>query len=261
MKKNSAILSSITVVILLAVMGVAVLSVQKSQDIRGRAAKPEIEANLVGYWRFDENSGNAAIDSSGKNNHGLLENGASRFVGAQQGNKLELDGVDDRVKIQTTDSVNNLQNFTLTAVIRPTKPAGIIVRKGNSAGARFNFGIDFQGKLYLRVGYDQKQGVWQTNESVPLNAWAHVGATYSFSSVNNKPELFIGGVKKDITEIQKPAGNVASDTPYMYIGNNHDLVNRAEPGYSSGFKGRMDLIKVYNRIMSASEVDDIFKNP
>jgi probable HAF family extracellular repeat protein len=41
---------------------------------------PVPQANLVGYWRFDEGSGTCARDSSGQDNTGILENGPSWVV-------------------------------------------------------------------------------------------------------------------------------------------------------------------------------------
>src|SRR3989344_4984398 len=68
----------------------------------------------VAEWKFDEASGATALDSSGNGNNGILENGATRYVGTQQGNKLELDGVDDRMRVDTVSSnIPDMDQFPL----------------------------------------------------------------------------------------------------------------------------------------------------
>ena len=51
-------------------------------------------ADLIGYWTFDEGSGNVAADSSGNGNDGTLEGGPN-WVSGQLGSALEFEGSDD----------------------------------------------------------------------------------------------------------------------------------------------------------------------
>lgn len=215
-------------------------------------------SNLVAFWKFDETNGQA-FDSSGNGNTGVLENGAARYVGTQQGNKLLLDGLNDRMSVPAISAnASNLNSFTLIVWVRPSANGGIIVRKGNTSTGRFNFGVNAQGQLYLRAGY-VTPGSWQTVSSLPLNAWSYVAVTYSFGTAND-PVFYIGGQQAASSKTQAPSGDAVADTPYLYIGNNHDLVNRAADGLTSGFSGRMDLVRIYNTVLDASGVLSI-KSP
>ncbi|OGG72990.1 hypothetical protein A3A38_01085 [Candidatus Kaiserbacteria bacterium RIFCSPLOWO2_01_FULL_53_17] len=222
----------------------------------------------VAEWKFDEASGATALDSSGNGNNGILENGATRYVGTQQGNKLELDGVDDRMRVDTVSSnILNMESFTLAAWVRPTEYGGIIMRKGNTERGRFNFGINSDGRLYLRSGHTTQQGVWQTVNTLPLNTWFHVAVTYSFSSLSNKPTFYVNGVPQELRssvpnpgtyDPADPIGTPVADTSHLYLGNNQDFVNRSQVGFDSAFEGRMDIVRVYNAILSASEIQSLF---
>ena len=68
-------------------------------------------ADLLGYWSFNEGSGNIAADSSGNGRDGTLEGGPS-WVAGQLAGALEFDGSDDYVG--TGDSfLSNLGQFTI----------------------------------------------------------------------------------------------------------------------------------------------------
>ena len=60
------------------------------------------EANLIGHWTFDEQSGMTAFDSAG-GNHGNIE-GAQRVDGVL-GGALNLDGIDDCVALPDNSQV------------------------------------------------------------------------------------------------------------------------------------------------------------
>ncbi len=213
-------------------------------------ADTQEQTNMVAQYLFDEEVNNLAadnlvIDNTGNGNNGVLENGAKRYMGTREGGKLELDGVDDRVTIKSTDSLNNLDKFTLAAWIRPTEYAGLILRKGNTKKARFNFGLSSDGQLYLIVGYSDSNGVWKTaGNKIPLNTWTHVAVVYDGES--RMPIFYINGKRQPVFQISEPVGTWQADTPYMYIGNNHDFVNRAAPVFDTAFEGRMDKIYIYN---------------
>ncbi len=68
----------------------------------------ETQAELVGWWRFDEGTGTTAYDSSGNNNDGTLVGGAT-WVTGRFGGGLELDGTSGYVSVPdfelTTDTI------------------------------------------------------------------------------------------------------------------------------------------------------------
>ena len=67
---------------------------------------------LVGYWPFDEGSGNIAKDYSGNGNDGTLVNGPTWTTG-KVGGALSFDGVDDYVRVINSASINT----SLTTVL------------------------------------------------------------------------------------------------------------------------------------------------
>lgn len=220
----------------------------------------------VARWMFDEADGTVAIDSSGNGNDGTLENGATRYVGSQEGSKLLLDGVDDRMRVDNpSQGIQNMSSFTIMAWIRPTENSGTIMRKGNTDNGRFNFGVKSDGRLYLRTGRTVRQGVWQTSSIIPLNEWSHVAVTYSFGSLSNRARFYVNGVEQGtlssvvnpgLYDPADPIGDPYPDSPYLFVGHNHNLTeNTSQPPGDPGFEGRMDEVRVYNFELSGEAIN------
>ncbi len=69
-------------------------------------------ADLVGYWKFDEGSGNTAYDLSNYTNDGTI-NGDPKWVAGKIGAALEFDGSDDYVDCGNDPSLNINDRITV----------------------------------------------------------------------------------------------------------------------------------------------------
>ena len=75
---------------------------------------------LVGYWNFDESSGNIAYDLSGNGNHGTLNNmNAADWVTGRSGHALDFADTGDYVEIPYSTDLNFDGDFTLTLWNKP----------------------------------------------------------------------------------------------------------------------------------------------
>ena len=227
---------------------------QSEEGNEGEGNEPlgSSSVKLVGYWKFDGSSKNI-LDSSGNEFIGFFENGATRFQGTQKGNKALFDGVDDRITIPISGFGNAI---SFTSWVRPASNAGAIMRLGNSSQARFHFGLSADGTLYLRTSRSSQAGVWKTRNVILLNRWSHVAVTYNYHS---RPVFYIDGVPQAIDELVTPLGDVEGNSGVVYLGNNHDFVNRAASGFNTAFEGRMDEVRIYGGVISAKDVARIFE--
>jgi len=109
------------------------------------------DPNLIGYWKFDESSGDTAIDFSGYGNDGQIGGDPERVEGVI-GSALDLDG--DYVSIDgVVDDITN-NNITLSAWIRTTQPGEGNVIASNDGGSHvLQFGID-NGNVWVDDGPD-----------------------------------------------------------------------------------------------------------
>jgi len=144
----------------------------------------------MGYWKFDEGSGNITNDSSGNGRNGTLHNGPVWTTG-KINYSLSFDGNHDLVEVQDFAPPVNL---SLEAWIFPGNNSGedsIILNKHN---AEYDFRINAQGYLGATVGYNSlSDTTFNFYNSGNLNKWYHI--VYTFDNANDKHKLYINGTE------------------------------------------------------------------
>lgn len=175
------------------------------------------------------------------------------------GNGVRFDGIDDAVRITSNSQANNLQAFTFTAWIYPTKNGGIIFRKGAGAAAYINIftmqdtGQGDTGQLGMRIPYTNQTGVWKTKTVIPLNSWHHVAIKYERANINAVPSFYVDGILQEFYQTAAPDGVSVSDDESAFIGNNQTLTAN-----SGVFGGIIDEVRLYNRILSPDQITTIW---
>jgi hypothetical protein len=209
---------------------------------------------LNGWWRFDENSGSVARDSSGNGNNGTISPAAQRAPG-YFGSALAFDGGTAQVDVPDSPSLEPASAITVAAWVKDTAPAGnfrYIVSKGVAgcnAGSYGLFtgehgGLQFyvsqnQGLSYV-LSPDAGTGYWDGN-------WHLVVGTYDGNAVH----LYVDG--RQIGSGTPETGNIGyglPDSNDLLIGN----YNFSCPGYNLDFSGSIDEPTVWSRAFSPAEV-------
>lgn len=127
-----------------------------------------------------------------------------------------------------------------------------------------NYGIDgwywfvlSSGKMRFRQNFTPTDGIWDTTSDVftaILNGWHQIGITYDSSSAANDPVFYIDGVSVSVTESSTPAGAADRAITSQFILANMKITGDVL-GYN--FKGLEKDARVYNRILSATEMAEI----
>jgi len=191
---------------------------------------------LVGWWKFDETSGNIAYDSSGNGNDGNLTNGPTWTEG-KIGGALSFDGVDDYVHLGNIfNSMSNLTFSSWVNVKSTTNDHNMILFKNYVHGLTINK----SGFVHFNVGDGTSWGNGGfEGTSIDLSRW------YSISSSRESAflKIFIDGVLS--TESSSDA--VGSNTSSLNIGG------------TWSFHGLLDDIRIYDRALSAFEVKALYE--
>jgi parallel beta-helix repeat protein len=188
----------------------------------------------IASWRFDEGSGNRANDTH-------------IWVNGTYGSALSFDGVNDYALIPDSNSLD-VSNITIAAWIYPYTWGGIsgdygrILDKSNAylfflAKDSNNNRLSF----YYRNTTGSSYQSYSTGGSIQLNQWQFVSVTYDGQYV----KFYVNG---------NPAGQatVTAKGPIIQTSNSLYVGNRA--GLDRQFNGIIDELRIWNRILSQSEI-------
>jgi len=196
-------------------------------------------AGLIGWWKFDENEGSTAADSSGNGNDGLLQGDPvwqpdlGKFAGA-----LAFDGSGDYVKIDNESKFDITSQITISAWVNITSvPAEwtAIVTKGDSAW-RLSTEYANRGFHFAVSG-----SAWLNGQrSVSANQWHHVVGVYDGSQIRT----YIDG-ELDVSRAWNE-GISSNDYP-VYIGGNAEQTGRF-------WHGLIDDVRIYNYALKEADI-------
>ena len=216
--------------------------------------------SLVGHWKLDESSGTSAADSSGNGNTGTLTNfpGSPPWstTGGMINGTLTFDGVNDGIMIADSSTVNfdPGQSITVAAWVNTSSYANspTILNKFSGMGANYNFAIDSSGSVAF-LFYDSGgtgHGYATTFPVVTANVWVHIAFTYTAGSPFTA-KMYINGVNQAGSWYTGTgAAQPFSDANGLSIGT---YSNGTVP-ISNFLNGRIDDVRIYKRILSASEI-------
>ena len=184
-------------------------------------------SGLVAHFTFDEGMGTTAGDSSGNGHAGTIS-GATWTTGKVGRGALSFDGSG----LISTDSNVSSYPLSVCAWIYPKATGGFNYIVNSLQFDLFHIGFDAD---YFSV-YNNNKSVQTLNGSVVLNAWNHVCATVDASS---ESIMYINGSSAS-------SGNMG---PRIASGNF---------SFGKNINGYLDDVLIYNRVLSASEVGELY---
>ena len=197
-------------------------------------------SGLVASYQFDEGTGSTAYDSSRYTADGTLTNSPTWSTG-KLGGALTFNGTTQAVGIGNTSqtqltSAGTIQAWVKTSTGNATMP---VVAKADN----FWLGFDF-GKVAL---YDWTSAVTcSTTASYNDDSWHHIAITLD-SGVTNGSKIYVDG-----SLVKSCTWTPQSQTGWLSIG---AISNNSGASYSQFYTGSIDDVKIFNRILSADEIE------
>ena len=215
------------------------------------------EQGLVGYWNFEETSGQIVTDSTANGNHGILLNRLQRTVNTdavvkyQPSRALSFDGVNDSVKVSHSSSLDLVNQWTLESWIfrKTTGRFDSIIEKYNWQGGfgGFTLRIVETNKLIANVINGQTSTGVESGVTIDAQQWYHVAATFDSSQKTFK--LYVNGVLVGVN----------SDVTITPLSSNVSLKIGTRGDDSGGyFNGQIDDTRVWNVARTQAQIQASF---
>jgi Concanavalin A-like lectin/glucanases superfamily/Galactose oxidase-like, Early set domain/Bacterial Ig domain/Glyoxal oxidase N-terminus/Galactose oxidase, central domain len=200
---------------------------------------PPPRTGLVGAWSFDA-AGSVAADASPSANNGTVS-GATWTAAGRIGGALTFDGVNDRVDVPDSASLDLTGAMTVEAWVRPTATTGwrtVLMKERTNGLAYALYSNNDQGRpeVDVRIVADR---VAAGPAALPANQWTHLAATYDGATLR----IYVNGTS--VGSRPQTGATTVSASPLRIGGN---------AVWSEWFAGSIDEVRVYNRALSATEI-------
>lgn len=210
---------------------------------------------LLSWWRAEGN----ALDSA-DGNHGT-PNSATPFSPAGiSGQAFKFNGLADKLDLGDPPSLRLTNSFTIEGWIlasnAPTGPHSQILFRGDTRHCLDPYYFSLQPSRAIRLHVAANEvlvnpcGVDLESAPVPLNQWLHVAGVFDGDA--GSMSIYIDGVlAAQMTTSVKPFAELdPAYTPAVVIGNTIGFTDQ-------GFNGLLDELAVYNRALTAVEIQAI----
>lgn len=241
---------------------IPVEELDQSTALIGESLVDTLTNGLVGYWPLDESSANTctggtndSCDYSGNGNDGAWTNQATSAQGYF--NKgVEFDGTTDYIAINDSVEldITNTSELTVSAWFKVDQLPSTAghdfniydkwVATGNQRGYLLTI-TAAEDKVDFRTTTDGSSGtqkITTSDNAISAGEWIHVVGIVGPGT----QKIYINGELQ--TDTDSPSGGINS-TANLYIGSNTS---------SEGFDGVIDEARIYNRILSPSEVNQLY---
>lgn len=205
------------------------------------SAVTNLASGLMARWNFNELRGLVTTDTSGNGNSGTLHNVS--WAASVCAACVLLNGSTSYVSVSENTTLEAASPMTVSMWLRPNSNGNVdprIISKLYSWDVKLNGGS--------RAPQFSAGGMYgMLNYSLGLNQWQHVVFTFSSGVlkgyVNGKPMAF--------TANTFTAGSTLPLQMYgLYLG--------TDPSKTAFYKGYMDDVRIYNRVLSDSDVATLY---
>jgi hypothetical protein len=159
----------------------------------------------------------------------------------------------DRVSYGFLPHTTDLQKMSISIWFYPKAYNNFLLANYIDYGGGYWVSLPASGKLKFVQIYTGGAD-WTTDNTISLNQWHHVVITRDTTVISNPPTIYIDGSPVAITENTSPSGTLK--TTYgstLNIGNIKDVLGSNYP-----FNGSIMDVRIYNRLLSASEVTTLY---
>ena len=188
-------------------------------------------------------------------NDGTLVNGATFTTGLVD-QAFSFDGVDDKVIVADSPDLDLAGDFTIDAWVKQIGIGGTaggndLVTKSSGTPStygifsNYQFALDGLRRPIFTIGDGSSFNFINAPSAIPLNEWTHIAGVRSSTELR----LYVDGVL--VVTTPRTITQLTNAEPVIIGG------EFSEP-FGTAFKGLIDEVEIFNRALSASEIQAIF---
>jgi hypothetical protein len=228
---------------------------EDSEEASGDAVDPlGGYKGLVAHWKFDGD----LKDSSQFGNDGVVVGGRNgvTFVDGVLNSGVKLDGK-SYIEVNDSDSLDLMNAFTFSFWVykedmrkKDMMDGGVpYIIKNNDEDCEFPYGVYEWWDLTPGITFSDEDSVYDVNseKQVDIQKWTLITVTYDSKTMKIYQDKRL--VKSELESVSL----IRSSQP-LYIGFGHFMT------VDNFFKGILDDMRIYNKALSYSEIEDLYDN-
>jgi hypothetical protein len=205
---------------------------------------------LVAAYAFDEGTGTVVSDASGNSQNGTISGSAWASSG-KYGSALSFNGTNNWVSIPDSDLLDLSTGLTVEAWVNPaatpTSWKTIIMKE---APGFYVYALYISPSshpaIYIVIN-GQEQGFEVASTTMPINMWSHLAGTFDGAMLR----LYVNGIQ---VGSQAVSATIPATTGVLRIGGNSIWGKEY-------FNGTIDDVRIYNRSLTAAEIQADLNTP
>jgi len=215
----------------------------------------DLETGLVLHYTFDEDEGAIVTDWSPTGNTGTMH-GATWRADGRIGGCYEFDGIDDYIEMGPTDIYRTQGQFSGSLWLCSRNPGGYLISNfhgGNYYPGLFSFSY-VRSQHRINVSLGQVGGNLQymsTPNLISTGLWHHIAFSYDESRGDTDKVRFYLDGEQIVTDVhvEGPGNEILGIGERLRI-----MTNRG----GEKTPGKLDDVRLYNRAISAEEVQALY---
>lgn len=215
--------------------------------------KADISNGLLGHWEFEEGEGESTVDSSGNNHTGTIGGNALWQPGRIGDYSLEFDGVLGHV-IPSNSSTLNSNTYTISLWLNgDTNFSGTVFRLSNSSSntitrSKYEIQVTPTNITFINGNGSDASDSDIFSTTLTAGSWWHIVCTLDGNDVKS---CYRNGslISTTTLDIDISANNASGS--YIATARNIEGNNRF-------FEGLLDDVRVYDRALSESDIQELY---
>ena len=215
-------------------------------------------SGLVLFSKFSEGSGNAVADSSGNGHTGYLTNSPAWIPGVRDFALNFVSASQQAVNFGDLNLAGSNQ-CTFSMWMQKTNPVDIgLAALGCTSGPYNAIFLAWWNNGFVYGGVGSVYAYRYFNAPYVANTWVHFVMVYDGTQLqnSNRVNIFINGVQATPSPDQSQAQTEIA-TSIGTVSTNFSLSWDSNEGYESG---RYDGVGVWNRVLSPTEIQQVYSN-